>query len=205
MFTGLIEEIGVVSEQVISEIGMKLTILCNKIRDGLNIGDSVAVNGVCLTVIAIGNDSFTADIMHETVNKTDISSYKTDTPVNLERSLAVGQRMGGHFVQGHVDGTGIIDKETQVGNAILFRFCVDPELTHWMVGRGSVAVNGISLTLVDVGRNFFEVSIIPHTLRETNLGQIHVGDVVNIECDIVGKYIAKWALAKEDSHVLSSY
>lgn len=202
MFTGLIEEIGIVQEVRISEVGMKITVLCCKILDGLNIGDSIAINGVCLTAVTVTNNSFTADVMHETANKTNISLYKKGSPVNLERAVAVGQRMGGHFVQGHVDGTAFLETQTSIANTVLLRFRADAKLTHWMVERGSIAINGISLTLVDVGSDFFVVSIIPHTLTQTNLRQLSVSDTVNVECDIVGKYIAKWAMNKEDTHVL---
>lgn len=205
MFTGLIEEIGTIQEIIPSELGMKITISCQRVLEGINPGDSIAVNGVCLTAVATTDTSFTADVMHETVHKTTLASYEKGTYVNLERALAVGQRMGGHFVQGHVDGTGCMAERKEIGNAVLFRFSVKSELTHWMVQKGSIAINGISLTLVDVGEDFFTVSIIPHTLCQTNLGHLNVGDTVNIECDIVGKYIAKWAGIKEDTHVLSPY
>lgn len=205
MFTGLVEEIGIVHQVISLEMGMKITIRCQLVLEGIKSGDSIAVNGICLTALEINNDSFTADVMYETVHKTTVSSFKKGTIVNLERSLAVGQRMGGHFVQGHIDGTGCITEKNEMGNAVIIRFKVHTDLTHWMVPKGSIAIDGISLTLVEVGADFFTVSIIPHTLSQTNLGTLCREDCVNIECDIVGKYIAKWVGMKGDSHVLSSY
>jgi riboflavin synthase len=199
MFTGIIEEIGCIQKMERSGQAMRLAVRCRKVLEGTRLGDSIAVNGVCLTVTSLGGDFFTADVMPETMNKTNLGSLSVGSPVNLERAVAAGQRMGGHFVQGHVDGVGTVAERTPYENAVLFKFRVSPELTHYMVEKGSIAVSGISLTLVDVGRDFFTVSVIPHTLRETILQYAKPGDPVNIECDIIGKYLAKWASAGTSS------
>jgi riboflavin synthase len=199
MFTGIIEEIGCIQKMERSGQAMRLAVRCRKVLEGTRLGDSIAVNGVCLTVTSLGGDFFTADVMPETMNKTNLGSLSVGSPVNLERAVAAGQRMGGHFVQGHVDGVGTVAERTSYENAVLFKFRVAPELTHYMVEKGSIAVSGISLTLVDVGRDFFTVSVIPHTLRETILQYAKPGDPVNIECDIIGKYLAKWAGAGTSS------
>ncbi|SEN20362.1 riboflavin synthase [Lihuaxuella thermophila] len=192
MFTGLIEEVGTIRQISRSGMAMELTVQCKKVLEGTQLGDSIAVNGVCLTVTRLGSDFFAADVMPETMKRTNLGRLGPSSPVNLERALAAGQRMGGHFVQGHVDGVGTIIERRPYENAVVFGFRVSPELTHYMVEKGSIAVNGISLTLVEVGSDFFTVSVIPHTLKETQLHSAAVGDVVNIECDMIGKYIAKW-------------
>jgi riboflavin synthase len=183
-------------------MAMRLTIACRKVLEGTQLGDSIAVNGVCLTVTGMGADFFTADVMPETMKRTNLGRLFLSSPVNLERALVAGKRMGGHLVQGHVDGVGELTERRPHENAVLFRFRVPPELTDFMVEKGSIAVNGISLTLVDVGRDFFTVSIIPHTLKETMLQFARPGDPFNIEVDIVGKYVAKW-LGKRSSSGLS--
>lgn len=202
MFTGLVEEVGVIRQISRSGMAMELTVQCRKVLEGTQLGDSIAVNGVCLTVTRLGSDFFAADVMPETMKRTNLGHLQPSSPVNLERALAAGQRMGGHFVQGHVDGVGTIIERRPFENAVLFGFRVPPELTHYMVEKGSIAVNGISLTLVEVGSDFFTVSVIPHTLRETQLQSARVGDMVNIECDMIGKYIAKW-VGKTSSPTLS--
>ncbi|RAL26498.1 riboflavin synthase [Thermoflavimicrobium daqui] len=193
MFTGLIEEVGTVKRLSHSGMTLQLTISCRKVLEGTQIGDSIAVNGVCLTVTELDDHSFSADVMPETVKRTQLHMLQASSPVNLERAIAAGQRMGGHFVQGHVDGVGTLLERKPNENAVLFRFRVAPELTHWMVEKGSIAVNGISLTLVSVDSNSFSVSIIPHTLTHTQLYFGKPGDLVNIECDMIAKYLAKWA------------
>lgn len=192
MFTGLVEEVGTVREMKRAGQTMELTIACHKVLEGTQLGDSIAVNGVCLTVTRLGTDFFTADCMPETMIRSNLGELQPSSPVNLERAIAAGQRMGGHFVQGHVDGVGVIEERRPHENAVLFRFRVPPALTHFMIEKGSVAVNGISLTLVDVGHEFFTVSVIPHTLSETQLQTAQPGDIVNIEVDMIGKYLAKW-------------
>lgn len=191
MFTGLIEEVGKVQAIKRSTQAMQLFIDCHKVLEGAELGDSVAVNGVCLTLTQITSTSFMADVMPETLNKTNLGDLSVGQLVNLERALRVGDRLGGHFVQGHVDGVGKLDSSRPLGNAVLFRFQISDALSMYMVEKGSIAVNGISLTLVDVGQKFFTVSIIPHTLAGTNFQSLKPGDTVNLECDMIGKYISK--------------
>jgi riboflavin synthase len=189
LFTGIVEEVGHVRNIKKTPLTMELTIQCQKVLQGTQLGDSIAVNGVCLTVTKMGSDYFTADVMPETMKRTNLSKLSSGVPVNLERAVAAGQRMGGHFVQGHVDGVGQIVERTPYENAVLFRVRVSPELTDYMVEKGSIALNGISLTLVEVGQEDFTVSVIPHTLNETMLRVAKPGDWVNVEVDMIGKYI----------------
>lgn len=192
MFTGLVEEVGQVLTCNQSEQSMTLTIRCNKILTDLKIGDSIAVNGVCLTATSFTDDSFACDVMPETVIKTNFRHLCPGSPVNLERAMAATDRFGGHLVQGHVDGVGQLIEKQPVENAVLFHFQVPEELTTWMIIKGSITINGVSLTLIDVQPDRCSVSLIPHTLANTQLDQLQIGDQVNIECDLVGKYIAKW-------------
>lgn len=196
MFTGIIEEVGQLLHVKKSAAAMELTIQAKRVLQGTKLGDSIAVNGVCLTVTKMGTDTFCADVMPETVKRTNLAHLHAGMPVNLERALLVGDRLGGHFVQGHVDGVGRIVSMTPLANAVIFRIQTEPALTDYMIPKGSVAVNGISLTLVDVEADAFSVSIIPHTLKHTQLEQAKPDDLVNIECDLIGKYLAKWMKEK---------
>ncbi|MFC7442182.1 riboflavin synthase [Laceyella putida] len=196
MFTGIIEEVGQLIHVKKQPAAMELTVQAKQVLQGTRLGDSIAVNGVCLTVTRMGTDVFCADVMPETMKRTNLRHLHAGAPVNLERALAVGDRLGGHFVQGHVDGVGTIQSITPLANAVVFRIQVEPALTDYMIPKGSVAVNGISLTLVDVEADAFSVSIIPHTLHHTQLQQAKPGDQVNIECDMIGKYLAKWVKGK---------
>jgi riboflavin synthase len=191
MFTGIVEEVGRIRRMNRRGMAMELEIACRRVLEGVRTGDSIAVNGVCLTVTRFGGESFSADVMPETMSRTNLGELGIGSPVNLERALAAGDRFGGHFVQGHVDGTGVIEARVPHENAVLFRIGVPERLTRWMVEKGSVAVNGISLTLVEVGTRHFTVSVIPHTLEVTQLRSAQVGDRVNIECDMIAKYVAK--------------
>lgn len=168
---------------------MVLAVSCQRILSGMQVGDSVAVNGICLTVIQIHSRGFTADVMAETVQRTNLRIARVGSVVNLERAVAAGSRLGGHWVSGHVDATAVVAKRSVVENAVVFRFCTTPTWTAYMVPKGSIAVDGISLTLIDVTEESFSVSVIPHTLQVTNLQHRQVGDTVNIECDLIGKYV----------------
>ena len=171
---------------------MVLTVSARKVLEDVRVGDSIAVNGVCLTVVSFDSGSFTVDVMPETFRRTNLHALSPGAPVNLERAMRAGGRFGGHFVQGHVDGTGVVVSRTPEANAVVFRIRPnDPSLFRYLVPQGSVAVDGISLTVVsaDRGTGTFTVSIIPHTLRETSLGERKPGDVVNLECDLLGKYV----------------
>ncbi|MFC5403869.1 riboflavin synthase [Cohnella soli] len=192
MFTGLIEELGVLRSVQRRGEAMILDIGANKIMDDVKLGDSISVNGVCLTVVSYDRGSFSVDVMPETYRHTNLSAIKAGSPLNLERAMPAGGRFGGHIVQGHVDGTGTIRGRTNEANAVVFEIEPNKEaLMRHIVQQGSITLDGISLTIVAVDREAgrFSVSIIPHTLRETILQNKHPGDTLNIECDILGKYI----------------
>ncbi|SDZ08989.1 riboflavin synthase [Thermoactinomyces sp. DSM 45892] len=192
MFTGIIEEVGYVAR--VRTVGQTqvLVIGCHKVLEGTKLGDSIAVNGVCLTVTKMDHGFFYADVMPETYQRTCLQFLRSDDPVHLERAVALGDRMGGHFVQGHVDGIAKLIKKQPAENAVLFQFEIEPSWTKFMIPKGSIAINGTSLTLVEVTDTTFSVSLIPHTMRETQFGSLVTGDRVNIECDMMAKYIAKW-------------
>lgn len=199
MFTGIVEEVGRVKQLRKTPLTMELIIGCRHVLEGTQLGDSIAVNGVCLTVTAMGSDYFTADAMPETMKRTNLGKLNVSDSVNLERAVAAGQRLGGHFVQGHVDGVGTILSVSPYENAVLFRIEAGEGLTHYMIEKGSVAVNGISLTIVEVGATQFTVSLIPHTIKNTQLRDAKQGDMVNIEADMIGKYLNKWLEQKSGS------
>lgn len=192
MFTGLIEEVGELRKVQRRGEAMVLTLSASKILDDVKLGDSISVNGVCLTVISYDGGSFSVDVMPQTFRHTNLSELKPGSPVNLERAMMAGGRFGGHIVQGHVDGTGEVTGRTSDANAVVFTVKPDdPMLLRHVVPQGSVTLDGISLTVVSVDREAgtLTVSIIPHTLRETALQHKHPGASINIECDILGKYI----------------
>jgi riboflavin synthase len=191
MFTGLIEEIGTL--QNISRQGeaLVLTIRAKRVLEGVRLGDSIAVNGVCLTAIRYDSGSVSMDVMPETYRRTTLSRLQPGDRVNLERAMLATARFGGHIVQGHVDGTGSIRKREPLDNAVYFTIePKDPELLRYVIPKGSVTIDGISLTVVDTTERTFRVSIIPHTLEETVLQHKQSGDAVNLETDMVGKYVA---------------
>ncbi|MBA4600968.1 riboflavin synthase [Thermoactinomyces mirandus] len=199
MFTGIVEEVGRVKQLRKTPLTMELKIECRHVLEGTRSGDSIAVNGVCLTVTEMGSDHFTADAMPETMKRTNLGKLNISDTVNLERAVAAGQRMGGHFVQGHVDGVGTILSVTPYENAVLFHIKAGRNLTRYMIEKGSIAVNGISLTIVEVGATGFSVSLIPHTIKNTQLRDAKQGDLVNIEVDMIGKYLNKWLEEKSGS------
>lgn len=189
MFTGLVEEKGTV--HCISNEGnaSDITIAAPLVSEDVSLGDSIAINGCCLTVVAIDGERLTFQAGSETLSRTNLGDLKPSSTVNLERSLQVGQRMGGHYVSGHVDGLGVVDQRIEDGPWAEFWFRVPGNLTRQMASKGSVTVDGISLTLVNVEPNRFSVALIPHTLDVTTLGERHVGDSVNIETDLLAKYV----------------
>ena len=197
MFTGLVEGIGTVQALVTESAGLRLVIAPPAVMlgagdaDRCQLGDSVAINGCCLTVIEIKHDCWAFQAGTETLSKTNLGRLRSGDAVNLERSLPVNGRLGGHFVQGHVDGVGHVEAINREGDWVMMWFRVPAVLAELMVAKGSVAVDGISLTLVNVERDRFSVALIPHTLSMTTLGQRQVGDSVNIETDILGKYVQK--------------
>ena len=191
MFTGLVEEKGsVVSIEPINDgTAIELTVAANVVHADANIGDSIAINGCCLTVVKIDGGRLSFEAGSETLSRTNLSELETGSPVNLERALAVGQRMGGHYVSGHIDVLATVDQRNEDGQWAEFWFRVPSEWTRQMANKGSVAIDGISLTLVEVQADRFSVALIPHTLAATTLGDRNVGDTVNIETDLLAKYV----------------
>ena len=191
MFTGLVEEIGVVEELKLLDDAVRIAVRAPKVTEDAAPGDSIAVDGVCLTVVDNANGTFTADVMRETLDRSRLGTYETGSGVNLERALAAGQRMGGHIVQGHVDGVAEVVSRTPSEHWEVVRFTLPKQLDRYVVEKGSIAVNGTSLTVSTVGEGYFEVSLIPTTLRETTAGALAPGDPVNLEVDVVAKYVEK--------------
>ena len=187
MFTGIIEEVG-----QIQRIGAgQLAVACQRVTGDVQLGDSIAVNGVCLTVTGFDKNHFTADVMPETIRRTEFRELKKGSPVNLERALTLASRLGGHIVSGHIDGTGEVISFTEEGNAILLKVAAGADLLRYIVEKGSVALDGISLTVAAVTEQDFTVSLIPHTREVTNLGSKKPGSPINIETDVLGKYVEK--------------
>lgn len=191
MFTGIIEEVGSLKKLQKEAAGAVLEISCKKVLEGLQIGDSIAANGVCLTATAFTSHSFTAAAMHETLRRSTLGNLHPGSPINLERAMAANGRFGGHMVAGHIDGTGTISNIEKDGNAVWYTLQASPQILRYIVEKGSVALDGISLTVAEVRADYFKVSVIPHTLAQTALAQKRTGDCVNIENDIIGKYVEK--------------
>lgn len=192
MFTGIIEEIGKIKSKNGTSSGYRLVIEADLIFDGLKPGDSVSVNGVCLTADAIDGKTFAADVMPETMISSSLGSLSPGSRINLERAMALGGRFGGHIVSGHIDGTGTISKVINDGNAVRIRVETGSGLLRYIIKKGSIAIDGISLTVTDVDSSGFGVSIIPHTGSGTVLLEKKPGDTVNLENDIVGKYVERF-------------
>jgi len=197
MFTGIVEETGIVKSIRQGSKSSVLTISANRVVKDLKIGDSINTNGVCLTVTTFTGDSFTADLMHETIRRTNLFKLKPGDPVNLERALLLSKPLGGHLVNGHVDGVGTINRIWEEDNSIWIRIQAHSNMLKYIVEKGCVAIDGISLTVVKVDDSTFEVSLIPHTQQITTLVGRKPGDSVNIECDILAKYTEK--LLKSES------
>lgn len=198
IFTGIIEELGVVKSIAINGTSGCITIKAQKVLEGTQLGDSIAVNGTCLTVTSINSDGFSADVMAETVRRTSLSQVGKGDMVNLERAMILNGRFGGHIVSGHIDGTGTITKYTKEENAIWVTIKAPEEILDLIVEKGSICIDGISLTVATVSDRDFQVSIIPHTAKETTLIHKKVGSLVNLENDIVGKYIKKLMENKQE-------
>ena len=191
MFTGIIEEIGSVKRVSVGGKSGSIEIAAKKVLEGTKIGDSIAVNGVCLTVTSLGSSSFTADVMAETLRRSSLGSLSLGNGVNLERAMAADGRFGGHLVSGHIDGTGTISKMQKEENAVWVHIQANSEILNLIVEKGSIAIDGISLTVAGVSDSEFSVSVIPHTAKETTLLSKKAGDTVNLENDIIGKYVQK--------------
>lgn len=194
MFTGIIEETGT----VLSFGNGKIQLSAKKVLENSKIGDSISVNGVCLTITKMNSNNFYADVMNETLSRSNLGSLKKGGTVNLERAMAANGRFGGHFVSGHIDGTGKIAKIQNDGNAIWIYISAPKEILNLIIEKGSVAIDGISLTVAKVSGEDFAVSVIPHTSEETTLTSKKIGDIVNLENDIIGKYVQK-LLKNQDS------
>lgn len=191
MFTGLVEELGTVRAIARGQKSVRLTINANTVLDQTKLGDSIAVNGTCLTVVELANGWFAADVMPETVDRTALANLRPGDYVNLERTLRVGDRLGGHIVAGHIDEVGRIAVKEKNDIAILIKITADAEIMRYIIKKGSIAIDGISLTVVDCGDQWFTVSLIPHTASLTTLGHKKKGDPVNLEVDMIGKYVEK--------------
>lgn len=191
MFTGIIEELG--SVRSIEERGenARIVIAAKTVTEGTNHGDSIAVNGVCLTALDIHDDSFAADVSRETLQRSTLGSLKPGTPVNLERAVTPATRLGGHMVQGHVDARGEFIGVENHGESWTLRIAYPPEIARYLVFKGSVAVEGISLTIANLTEDYFEIAIIPKTWELTNLSHLKPGDGVNLEVDVIGKYVER--------------
>jgi riboflavin synthase len=198
MFTGIVEDVGKVREIKIKSKDVLFIIQVKNINAGeISLGESIAINGTCLTVISSGKNNFTVEASHETLKRTNLSKLKVGSKVNLERALKIGGRLGGHIVNGHVDGIGKVESIEKRGKSIEIWFSLPEALSRYVVEKGSIAVDGVSLTINAVNGNRFSVNIIPYTQDATIFAELRPGDLVNIECDIIGKYVEKFVLGKD--------
>ncbi len=191
MFTGIIEEVGKLKALKRGSKNVQLTIQASKVLQDTKLGDSIATNGVCLTVTNLTKDSFDVDVMIETLNRTTMQTLQVGSKLNLERALTLSTRLGGHLVSGHIDGVGTITAKHDEDIATVYTIKTSPSILKYIIEKGSIAIDGISLTVVRVDHQGFDVSIIPHTKSETTLQGKTVGSVVNLECDLIGKYVEK--------------
>lgn len=191
MFTGIVEEVGSIAGVERGAKSAKLKINAKTVLEGTKLGDSIAVNGVCLTVTSMANGTFTADVMAETLRRSSLGALSTGSMVNLERAMAADGRFGGHIVSGHIDATGTVKSLVREDNAVWVTIAAESSVLRYIVEKGSIAIDGISLTVAYVDDSCFKVSVIPHTAKETTLLQKKTGDIVNLECDVIAKYIEK--------------
>lgn len=205
IFTGIIEEIGRLADIKKEKDLYTLKISCKKVLEGTKRGDSIATNGVCLTVTELGDDFYKAEVMVETINSTNFKTLSLGEPLNLERALSPSKRLDGHIVQGHVDGVGEIVNILKRGHEIVYRIKFDSDNFKYIAEKGSIALDGISLTVSKVGENYFEVSIIPTTIADTNLANKKVGEKINIETDIIGRYVYNFVNTKEASKITKNF
>jgi len=194
MFTGIVEEIGTIKSVVRNSSKSQIVIGAAKVLEDVNLGDSIAVNGVCLTVVEATKSQFTVDVMNETYSRSSLGDLRIGSPVNLERAMAAYGRFGGHIVSGHIDGVGRIKATRREGNAVWYEVTAPKEILNGIVEKGSIAIDGISLTVAKLTTASFSVSIIPHTLEQTILKDKRPGALVNLENDIIGKYIRKYEM-----------
>ena len=191
MFTGIIEETGKLRSLQKGSDSCVIAVSCQTVLEGTKVGDSIAVNGICLTVTNLLSDSFTADVMNETLNRSSLGNTRPGECLNLERAMAADGRFGGHIVSGHIDGTGVIREIRKDANAVWYVIETEPDILRYIVEKGSIAIDGISLTVAKLDNTSFQVSVIPHTRAVTALTERTVGSVVNLENDIIGKYVEK--------------
>ncbi len=203
MFTGIIEEIGYIEDLNLTQGSGRLAVKGKLVRQDCHLGDSIAVNGVCLTVTDISTSSLHFDVSAETLERSTLGLLRRQDPVNLERAMAADGRFGGHFVSGHIDGTGTIVARRPDANATLFTITAPPQLIRYVVEKGSIAIDGISLTIANCDTTTFTLSIIPHTLNRTTLRWRQVNDVVNLENDLLGKYIYRFLHSEEEKRSAS--
>lgn len=209
MFTGIIEEIGTVERIRWGAHSAVLTIRAKAVLEGTKPGDSIAVNGICLTVTGLGGGSFLADVMHETLNRSTLAGLTSGSHVNLERAMLADGRFGGHIVAGHVDGVGKLLRISRDDTAVWYTVGANPDVLRYIVKKGSVAIDGISLTVAQVAKTDFAISAIPHTVDKTVLQERREGDLVNLETDVIGKYVEKLLspiqLRREDSAITREF
>lgn len=203
MFTGIVEEKGMIkSIKQNSKQGYKFEIIAKKILEDIQVGDSISVEGVCITVTEFTQQSFEVDVMPETVKATTMKYLKETNKVNLERAMLSTTRLGGHFVSGHIDGLGEIVSKTPLENAVYYQIKLPVSLSKYLINKGSITIDGISLTVFEIKENTLTISLIPHTFSQTTLGKKSLGDLVNIECDLLAKHLEKQlSLKKETNHV----
>ncbi|SDC57450.1 MULTISPECIES: riboflavin synthase [unclassified Candidatus Frackibacter] len=200
MFTGIVEELGEVNSIQRGSQSVVLEIKATEVLSDVQVGDSIATNGVCLTVTSFSEDRFTVDVMPETMRKSSLGELKIGDIVNLERALRLQDRLGGHLVSGHIDSIGTIKKKEREDNAVLITISLPQELKRLLVPKGSIAIDGISLTIAELTDDAFTVSLIPHTAEVTTLGAKGVGDIVNLEADLIGKYVERMLNFKDDDN-----
>jgi riboflavin synthase len=198
MFTGIVEEIGTVVDLRLGPAANRLTIAARTVLDGTRVGDSIAADGVCVTVATLGGDTFTCDVMPETLRRSTLGRLARGSQINLERAVAYGGRVGGHYVQGHIDGVGQVRALTGEGPAIVVRIAAEPALMRYIVPKGFIAVDGASLTVVDADGGAFSVSLVYHTQQHVTLSRRRPGDTVNLEVDIIAKYVERFVVAPSE-------
>lgn len=191
MFTGIVEEMGTVTQIHKTDTGKQFIITANAIMDDLKVGDSINVNGVCLTVTTHNENSFNLDLVRETLKKSNLGDLKNKSLVNLERAITLSTRLGGHILQGHVETVGVIMDKVLSGGGATLSVGIDPRFMRYCISKGSIALDGVSLTIASISENIIKIALIPHTLEMTTLGSKNVGDSLNIETDIIGKYIER--------------
>lgn len=191
MFTGIIEEVGQIVSVQRGQVSSRLKVRGKKIFEDIHLGDSIAVNGVCLTATTLDGDTFEADVMAETLRRTNLGTFRPGSRVNLERAMSPQGRFGGHIVSGHIDGTGTISSMVREENAVWVKILTPAPLMKYIIEKGSITIDGISLTVAELGEDYFKVSVIPHTGAETTLLTKKPGDVVNLENDVIGKYVER--------------